>query len=52
MEIWGSLGTLTGALQKLGTPWGRWGKHKKELTAVFTPCEVPLTEALQKFGAL
>jgi hypothetical protein len=27
--IWGSLGPLTGALQKLGTPWGSWGKHQK-----------------------
>jgi hypothetical protein len=52
MEIWGSLGPPTGALQKLGTPWGPWGKHKKELTADFTPGEVPLTESLQKFGAL
>ncbi len=50
MEIWGSLGPLTGALQKLGTPWGPWGKHQKELTAVFTPCEAHLRRLYKNLG--
>jgi len=50
MGIWGSLGPLTGALQKLGTPWGLWGKHQNELTAVFTSCEAHSRRLYRNLG--
>jgi len=44
------LAHLLGLYRNLGTPWGPWGKHKKEMTAVFTPCEAHSRRLYRNLG--